>query len=491
MHSKNKNSKLREWLIHLKLREWTTIMNLVNIKMVYLSPVSKEALTHIIKHHKRLKTLVLSNKREHEFEYDNYIKITRQKITYKEWNNIKSEIPKACLFYKKMLILKEGSSIMDLKMQHFFLENKMEKNLDSQHNYNEKNIRNKKINGYYQGAKIARNIELFISDIRNKNIRKNLLNLNDYQEAIDLFYYENTLRLLSEKHVRNSSKKIYTFSKKESNINSFIPEKIKKYPQIELFSKMHYIFSNESDNTFFNLKKILESDEIKNKFTLTYLNDLYSLLLGYCIIRMNKGENKFAAEYLFYLQKLADSNSLLEQGIMPIWQMKNALKVAMRIKDFAWARKFIDEQKEHLAEKEKQAIIDYCEGLLAFIEGDYDLAYTYMSSNPLSKDPMIKVDSLLLYIFILLELNYEDLFARSKENLRSMINSKTDINENFIHKWRITLNQITRVEKIAEWDEQKLKAVIQNIEKMEFFPGKTWLINYLNRKLKKASMPPH
>lgn len=489
-----RNSKLREWLLILSLKEWNSIKDLVEIRMIYINPTSKSALIHIIQDHKKLKKLILSDKRGDEFEYDNYIKITKHKITYRDWNNIKSEIPKACSFYQKIKLMDSNPILSDLELQDFFLKTSMLKNLDSQHKINKKNIEESKIDHYYQGVLKSRNIELHISDIRQKDNRKNLFNLNDYQEAIELFYYENLLHLLCEKIVRNLTQKTYEFTAQEKNLYQAIPERIRKYPQIKLYSSAYYMFVNESDNTFYELKKILFNEEIKKVFQKDYLNDLINYLIPYCIIKINKGNKIFINEYLECIDLIKKSGLLLEQGVLPIWRMKNAIKIALKIKDYDWARTFLKEQQDHLLKENRQAIVDYCEALIAYTDHDYKKSYDILSINPLSKDPMIKIESLLLYVFILLELkedsnDYEELYYRNKENLRGIFNfkakpkSKIEINENFIHKWRLTLSQIGIVEEIGILSKSEIKAIQKDIVSSDFFPGKNWLIDYLERKL--------
>jgi hypothetical protein len=487
------NSKLREWLLILSLKEWNSIKDLVEIKMIYINPTSKRALIHIVQDQKKLKKLILSDKRGDEFNCDNYIKISKHKITAKDWINIKSEIPKACSFYQKIKLMNSNPILSDLELQQFFLKNSMLKNLDSQHKINKKNIDESKIDHYYQGVLKSRNIELHISDVRQKDNRKNLFNLNDYQEAIELFYYENFLHLLCEKRVRNLTQKTYEFTAQELNLYQNIPDRIRKYPQIKLYSSAYYMFVNESDNTFYELKNILFDEEIKKVFQKDYLNDLINYLIPYCIIKINKGNKTFIKEYLECIDLIEKSGLLLEQGILPIWRMKNAIKIALKIKDYDWARTFLKEQQDHLLKENRQAIVDYCEALIAYTAHDYKTAYDALNINPLSKDPMIKIESLLLYVFILLELkeegnDYEELYYRSKKNLRGIFNSKAkdksniEINENFIHKWRLTLKQIGKIETTNILSKSEIKIIQEDIISSDFFPGKNWLIDYVERK---------
>lgn len=494
---KTKNSKLKEWLLVLALKEWNAIKDLVgvdSIKTPYINPISKDALEHIVKQHGRLKRLAGSEKRGNDLDCDNYNKITKHKVTEKEWTLIKSDVSKVCSFYKKIQLMDEHPIQSDLELQKYFLDKNMLKNLDSQHNSNQKKIDKLIIGDYYQGVLKARNIELYISDIRQKDNRKNLFNLNDYQEAIELFYYENLLHLLCEKKVRNLTQVNYEFSPQELNLYQTIPERIKKYPQIEFYSSIYYMLVNEADGTFYELKEKLFSKDIKKVLHKDYLNDLINFLFPYCIIKINNGEKKFIHEYLECIELLDKSKLLLEQGILPIWRLKNAIKIALKIKDYNWARTFLNQQQNNLLEENRQAIVDYCEALIAYTEGDYKAAYNALSINPFSKDPMIRIESTFLLVFGLLDLKeenkyYEEQYYRNKENLRGVFNSKgknkskIEINENFINKWRITLHFLGKVEKIDILDKPSIEILREELVSSEFFPCKNWLIDYLDRKL--------
>jgi hypothetical protein len=57
-----------------------------------------------------------------------------------------------------------------------------------------------------------------------------------------------------------------------------------------------------------------------------------------------------------------------------------------------------------------------------------------------------------------------------------------EINENFIHKWRLTLKQIGKIETTNILSKSEIKIIQEDIISSDFFPGKNWLIDYVERK---------
>lgn len=481
-----KLSKLEEWVNLLSSKEWKGVSDMVEGKLFYISPLSLAVLGKMNPCLTKLKSLILSGKRGTDFSLDNFNKITRTKLNEKEWLTVKSEISKACTAYKKFQLVQKRNPFIELELQSFFLENNMFKNLDTIQNSNHKLLNQSKIKDNYSGVWMTRNRELKMTDVRNKNIRKNLLNLNDLQYSVELFYHENKLRILSEKIARNIFSKEYGISQNESNWLQHIPNEIKNTAQIKIYSTVFNMLHNNCDDAFENLKNLISSKDIKNKVSIKYMANIYGYLIVYCTKRINDGKIEFAHQYLEFISSLEKDNLLLEQGNIPIWRMKNVIKVASKVDAFDWARDFIFRQKNRLDKKEKNAILDYCLGLLSYEKGDYQKAYEQLHCKDSSQDTLIKVDTLILYLFILLQLEDED-FTRQRDNLRSIVRYskeekvKGKISDDVVKKWRKSINYLSHVQESFELEDfKKIKTDITNDI---FFPGKAWLKDYLDKKI--------
>lgn len=487
--NKEKNSKLKEWLIILSNKDWREVATAVDSGVVYNSPVSRTALGNIIQHHKKLKQLVSSTRRGTELNFENFKKITKQKMNSKDWGNISSEIPKACFLWKKIQIIRDKHIPTDLEMQAFFLENRMRKNLTSINNVNEKNIRNSKIDNLLQGSDLVQIILLQLNDVSKSDNRKEMIKgkktvtLDDYQDAIELFYHGNKLRVLCQKRNRSSWKSNLNLTKDEMIWDELIPEKYLAYPQIKVYAKIYYMMRNKCEKTFFEIKHLLLEDEIFDKLSVNYLADIYRLLITYTIARINEGKQKYLDFYLDFIQILADNNLLSQQGRIPIWSFKNIINGAIKLKRFEWAENFILNQKNKLEKTERKAIVEYCSALINYRRGHFEEAYNLLHYKPLSKDPLIRINTSILLLHIYLDHDPNDLFLSKLTNLRGMVNAKTGLSDKVVKKWKITLNRISKVQHAFNKTMlMEIKAeIIQDIEEGRFYTGRDWMLDFVER----------
>lgn len=139
-------------------------------------------------------------------------------------------------------------------------------------------------------------------------------------------------------------------------------------------------------------------------FTESELHDLLTTAINFCIRRQNTGELEYVKETLSLYQWGFNNQILLENGVMSPYNYKNAQLLAIKIEDFDWAEKFLNDFKPFLPEKERENIYKYNLAIFHFRKNDYTQAMTLFQEVNL-KEPLFNLDARRLLARIYYELN--------------------------------------------------------------------------------------
>lgn len=97
--------------------------------------------------------------------------------------------------------------------------------------------------------------------------------------------------------------------------------------------------------------------------------DLYLLGINFCIRRTNQGDQPMAREALRLYREGLNNGSLLENGRLTSFTYRNAVALGLKIKDYDWARDFIDAYASSLAPEQREELVAYNRARLAFATG--------------------------------------------------------------------------------------------------------------------------
>ena len=102
--------------------------------------------------------------------------------------------------------------------------------------------------------------------------------------------------------------------------------------------------------------------------------DLLTVAINYAIRRQNSGELKYTKEAILLYRWGFDKRVLFENGVLSSYSYKNTLQLALKIEDFDWAEKFINDFKPFLPEKDRENLYKYNLAIFHFRKNDYQTA---------------------------------------------------------------------------------------------------------------------
>ncbi len=127
-------------------------------------------------------------------------------------------------------------------------------------------------------------------------------------------------------------------------------------------------------------------------FSKSEIHDLLTTAINFCIRRQNTGELAYVKEALILYQWGFNNQILLENGIMSPYYYKNAQLLAIKIEEYDWAEKFLNDFKSFLPEKDRENIYKYNLAIFHFRKKDYGTAMSLLQQVNL-KETLSNLDA--------------------------------------------------------------------------------------------------
>lgn len=215
----------------------------------------------------------------------------------------------------------------------------------------------------------------------------------------------------------------------------------------------------------------------QSQFPPNEMRDIYFVAINYCIKKLNTGVALYIRE-AFELYRLSlEKGYLLEDGVMPESTFSNIVTLAIKLKEYEWAKFFLDKHREQLKMDFQQPLFHYSLAKLFYEEQQLALSMQQLALVE-TKASFLFLGARTLQIKICYEIQDFGLLEHLLESLRVYLQRRTDLGyrrenyENLIRfmrqlmKWQI----LTREEKKA-WREQ--------VEQTMVFTEKAWYLQQL------------
>ena len=147
-----------------------------------------------------------------------------------------------------------------------------------------------------------------------------------------------------------------------------------------------------------------EITEKQKLFTETELRDLLTVAINYAIRRQNSGERSYTWEAIILYRWGFDNQIFFDNGVLSPYDYRNTLQLALKIEEYDWAEKFLNDFKPFLPEKERDNIYKYNLAIFHFRKNSYTQAMSLLQEVNL-KEPLFNLDARRLLARIYFELN--------------------------------------------------------------------------------------
>lgn len=177
-----------------------------------------------------------------------------------------------------------------------------------------------------------------------------------------------------------------------------------KEPVIAIYYYIYHTLKDiENEGNFDNLMALIQKNiglfpKIEARDILIYANN-------YCIKMNNMGKEGYARKS-FDINKMGiESGAFLEKGFLSRFTYKNIVTVGIRLKEYKWTEKFIEDYKNLLEEKYQESSYSYNKAFLEYERKKYDVAIKLLQKADYD-DLLLNLAAKNILMKIYFELNY-------------------------------------------------------------------------------------
>ena len=222
------------------------------------------------------------------------------------------------------------------------------------------------------------------------------------EEALEVFYSLQKLRILCEKANRNNIIQEYSqlLEEGENIWNNSHSEDVRVY--FHIFK----MIVQKDEEAFLFVEKFIDQNQAF--LSSTYFTEVIEYLMNFCILNLNKGRQDFALSYLKFIELLEKENLLLIGGSLNNSRFTNCIIASIIGQRLDWMQAFSNKYSdriESIDEESKQAIRHFNEAIIALHLGkfnqSFDLLSLFQASKVYLKDVYYKIasDKMMLKIY--------------------------------------------------------------------------------------------
>jgi hypothetical protein len=286
--------------------------------------------------------------------------------------------------------------------------------------------------------------------------RENIINPKAMWDSLDNAYYTLKLR---QACIEISAQNVYRADNQNFIDNDFLTQIEKKElyrtPSIAIY---YYAFMCQSqpENESYFLKLRTALADFGHLFPNEEIRDLYLIAINFCIKKHNEGKDNYLKFELELYEEGLKNKYLYINNRISRFTYRNVVTLALTLKEFDWAAKFIEIYKDDLEEANKIGNYNYCQARLAYEQKDYDAVFRLLQKADYNEVLMnLAAKALLLKVFY--ETSAFDTLEAHLEAMRTYIRRKVFLSyqqENYLNlivfTKKMLKNQVANLDKIIE-----------------------------------------
>jgi hypothetical protein len=310
--------------------------------------------------------------------------------------------------------------------------------------------------------------------------RKGEMPFKELFKALDSFYMAGLLRYGCASLYYKST----TFDKYQLPFLDAVIEWVSKNEEIYqntegvaiqiYFNAIMALKTNDSE-FFFKLKNLINDNWMR--FPDSECRVIYLQAINFCIRKINSNETQYLKEFFELMQSGLENKRLFENGVLSKFTYKNAVTVALKLEKFDWVKQFLEEYKNYLHPKDREASYHYNLAAFYLRQNDFDNALHFLQKIDTS-DVLTNLDARSMLVTIYYDTKLIDTLYSLLDSFTTYINRQKDV----IHLQNHYLNLIKYVKQLLKIDkkneDEKIRLQLEIMDTKQV-AEKEWLLDKL------------
>jgi hypothetical protein len=244
-------------------------------------------------------------------------------------------------------------------------------------------------------------------------------------------------------------------------------------PVVIIYYHMFMLAHKENDLHYFELL------ELKQKY-LQILDDdgkhrIFEALGNYCISRYQSGGIKYYREAFNIINDEIKHGVRFNRKEFSEIFFTNKIEIASKVKEFEWARVFIEKYKDRLNSEHRRDIVNFCYAIIEFETGNYRASLNFLSKINLHH-PLLRFRIRNYTLLNYYELNYIEQSYSLIDTYKHMLAKDRKLGQNRKDRYSAFVNSYNGVLDLkVNYDETEKGLLKKNVEASSVFM-KHWLL---------------
>jgi hypothetical protein len=236
------------------------------------------------------------------------------------------------------------------------------------------------------------------------------------------------------------------------------------------------LFQSENENDFQVFKRKLF--ELTHHFPKEEIANLYILAINFCVRKINENKRPFLREALDFYQNGLEKEILLQNGQLSRFSFDNIASIAIRLGEFDWVERFINDYKDSLDIKFRESTFSLNSAKLEFTRKNHHRALQLLQKADY-KDLINNMIAKVLQLKIYYELDEFDLLDSHLKTMKIFIRRNKKMG--YHHKnWTNIVRFTQKLVDLNHFDKAAKKALAEEIQHEGVLTEKEWLLEQLN-----------
>ncbi len=304
-------------------------------------------------------------------------------------------------------------------------------------------------------------------------------NWEEISRNLDYFYIAEKLWIFCNVLARKDlSSHEYKLDLMSEIVNYVENNQLQHIPPIAIYYQVLNLYRfPEEQQHYHQLKRLL--DEYGMNFPKEEASDLYSLAQNYCIHQLNRGNTLFLTELFALYQSVLERRIIFRDDQLSPWDFRNIVVVGLRVGDYDWTLKFIEEYLQFLPSENRENARSFNLAQVYFYQKKYErvvellrfVEYEDISYNLNSKDMLLRV---------YYDTDEWDPLYSLFESFRTYLNRNKDIPERNKEAYKNLIGFTKKLTRLHRGDAQKIDRLKLEIQSCTNVANQKWLLEKID-----------
>ncbi len=304
-------------------------------------------------------------------------------------------------------------------------------------------------------------------------------NIEQMAENLDKFYVAEKLRcyciMLDRQRMAAHDYRVLFMDEIIAHIES---GNLQESVPVNLYYQIHLTQIEPNNPTHFERLKSLIASHIRELPQMEAFEILDSAL-NYCVAQVNRGKSHYLREYMELSLVGIQNETLLVNGALSPWTFRNIVFAGLRMHDFEWVKKFINDYQNQIDESYRENAVSFNLANLYFYQNKYDEVLKLLQEVEYD-DPSYNRNSKTILLATYYELQEMESLTSLLSSFEIYLRRNKAMPEDRKMPYLNLIKFMRSLVKISNTDEQALQKLKKKVEETEGVVNKEWLLEKID-----------